>query len=255
MDIEALINLSLYNLITFVIIFVIMKICIKKITKDSTKDFVLKFVSVLVVIIHYSSLYVDFFSNNGEAMIENNMILPVYPCNIIMWLLLIVAFTKNKESKTYKSLSEFTFIGGTLCGLIGVLFNINFLNNPDFLDYDILKGLISHTVMIFGTIFLYVFDYVKLEVSRTMKSILNGLVLFSLCGLAINVLFAIFDIPSVNAMFMLEPPLPNVPFFNFFTIGLLGLILSFIGLNIFENFTLPKEQRWLSDKLNLRRKK
>ena len=254
MDIEAFKILSLYNLITFVIIFVIMKICVKKIKKDSTKDFVLKCVSLFVVVIHYSSLYIDFFTNNGEAMIENNMILPVYPCNIIMWLLLIVAFMKNKESKVYKSLSEFTFIGGTVCGLMGVLFNINFLNNPDFLDYDSLKGLISHTVMIFGTIYLYALDYVRLEVARTMKSIFNGLVLFSICGIIINVMFAIFDIPSFNAMYMLESPVPNMPFFNFFTIGVLGLILSFIELNIYEHFTLPKEQRWLSDKLNLRSK-
>jgi hypothetical protein len=48
---------------------------------------------------------------------------------------------------------------------------------------------------------------------------------------------------------MLEPPLPQLPFFNFFTIGLLGLILSFIGLNIYESFTLPKEQRWISKNL------
>ena len=217
MDIEALINLSLYNLITFVIMFVIMKICIKKITKDSTKDFVLKFVSVLVVIIHYSSLYVDFFKNK-EALIDANMILPIYPCNIIMWMLLIVSFMKNKESKLYKSLSEFIFIGGTICGLIGVLFNINFLNNPNLLDYNILKGLVSHSVMIFGTIYLFVFDYVKLEVARTTKSIIFGLVIFVICGLTINILFAIFDIPSVNAMFMLEPPFPEMPFINFFTI-------------------------------------
>ena len=224
----------------------LMILCKKVIRKDSTKDIVLKSVSLAVVIIHYSSLYVDYFTNHGEAMIENNMILPVYPCNIIMWLLLIVSFMKNKESNVYKTLSEFTFIGGTLCGLIGVLFNINFLNNPDLGDYDIFKGLISHSVMIFGTVYLFVFNYVELEVVRTTKSIFWGLVIFVTCGFTINVLFAIFDIESVNAMFMLEPPLPQLPFFNFFTIGFLGLILSFIGLNIYEHFTLPKEKRWLS---------
>ena len=246
--------LLLYNLIAFILTTGLMILCKKVIRKDSTKDFVLKFVSVAVVVIHYSSLYVDFFSNNGNAMIENNMILPVYPCNIIMWLLLIVSLMKNKESKIYKALSEFTFIGGTLCGVIGVLFNINFLNNPDLGNYDIFKGLISHSVMIFGTIYLFVFDYVKLEVVRTMKSIIFGLIIFVICGLTINILFAIFNIPSVNAMFMLEPPLPDLPFFNFFTIGLLGLILSFIGLNIYEHFALPKEQRWIYKYIIGRRK-
>lgn len=241
--------LLLYNLITFALITALLMLCKKVIRKDSTKDNVLKITSIAVVVIHYSSLYVDYFSNQGDAMVEGNMILPIYPCNIIMWLLLIVSLMKNKESKIYKTLSEFTFIGGTLCGVIGVLFNINFLNNPDLGNYDIFKGLISHSVMIFGTIFLFVFNYVKLEVVRTTKSIFWGLVIFVICGFTINVLFAIFDIPSVNAMFMLEPPLPQLPFFNFFTIGLLGLILSFIGLNIYESFTLPKEQRWISKNL------
>ena len=238
--------LLLYNLITIILITILLILCKKVIRKESTKDFVLKFVSILVVIIHYSSLYVDFFSNNGDATIENNMILPVYPCNIIMWLLVIVAFKKNKDSNLYKTLAEFTFLGGTVCGMIGVLFNTNFLNNPNLLDYDIFKGLISHTVMIFGTIYLFLFKYVKLEVVRTTKSIYWGLVIFSTCGILINTLFYIFGIDSVNAMFMLEAPIPSLPFINFFTIGILGLLISFVGLNIYEYFTLPKEQRWFT---------
>ena len=246
--------LLLYNLITFILIAGLMKLCKTVIKKEETKDKVLKYLSIAVVAIHYSSLYVDFFSNNGEAMIENNMILPVYPCNIIMWLLLIVSFMKNKETKIYKALSEFTFIGGTFCGVIGVLFNINFLNNPNFLDYDIFKGVISHTVMIFGTIYLFVFGYVKLEVVRTTKSVLFGLLLFAGCGIVVNSLFLLYNIPSVNAMYMLEAPIPEIPFFNLFTIGLIGLVLTFIGLNIYEHFALPKEQRWMNNFFHLRSK-
>lgn len=243
---DPIVVLTLYNVVAFAITIALMIFCKKKIKSEKVKDLVLKCVAVAVVVIHYSSLYVDYFSNNGEAMIENNMILPVYPCNIIMWLLLIVAFMKNKESSIYKMLSEFTFIGGTFCGVIGVVFNINFLNNPSLADYDILKGLISHSVMIFGTVYLFVFKYVKLETIRTTKSIFWGLLIFTICGGITNLLFVIFDIPSVNAMFMLEPPIESMPFFNFFTIGILGLILSFIGLNIYEGFTKPKEDRWLT---------
>ena len=250
---KPFIVLMLYNLVTFILMFGLMLLCKKVIKKDKTKDLVLKCVSISVVIIHYSSLYVDYFSNQGSANIESNMILPVYPCNIIMWLLLIVSLMKNKESKVYKSLSEFTFLGGTICGLIGVVFNINFLENPNLWNYDIFKGLISHSVMIFGTIYLFVFDYVKLEVVRTTKSIFNGLVLFTICGLVINILFKIFNIESVNAMFMLEPPFEEMPFINYFTIGILGMILSFVGLNIYECIAMPKEQRWLYKKLSERK--
>lgn len=246
--------LLLFNIISLIIVAGIMAVCKITIKKQSTKDLILKIVALLVVVIHYSSLYVDFFTNGGDAMVENNMILPVYPCNIIMWLLVVVAFMKNKESFAFKSTAGYTFIGGTLCGLIGVFFNTNFLNTPDLHDYDILKGLVSHWVMVFGTVYIFVFKYIKLRVVETTKSIFLGLILFVLCGALINGLYAIFDVPSVNAMYMLEPPLASLPFFNFFTMGLLGLILSFIGLNIYEFFALPKDERWINHYLHKRRK-
>ena len=248
-EIEILVFV-LYNLISFAIIIGLLILCKKVIKKEKTKDMVLKSVSLAVVAIHYSCLYVHFFSNQGVAYIEGNMILPIYPCNIVMWLLLIVSFMKNKDSRIYKYLSEFTFIGGTLCGVIGVLFNINYMNNPNILDYEIFKGLISHSVMIFGTVYLGVMNYVKIEVKRTMVSIIVGLLIFSTIGLIINILFYIFNIPGVNAMFMVEPPIKDLPFFNFFTIGILGLLLSFIGLNIYELCAFPKEKRWLTKVIN-----
>ena len=246
--------LLLYNVIAIIITVIVMIICKKTIKSEKTKDLVLKIVSILVVVLHFSSVYVDFFTGGGSATIGSNMILPVYPCNIVMWLLVIVAFMKNKESKVYQTLSEFTFIGGTLCGLVGVLFNFNFLDNPTFADYSVLKGLLSHSVMVFGTVYLFVFKYAKLEVVRTTKSIFFGLLIFTACGLVVNVLFDVFSLPSVNAMYMQEAPFPEVPFLNFFTIGILAMLLSFIGLNIYEIFTLPKEERFITKILNKRRK-
>ena len=238
--------LLVYNLISFIVITIGLIFCKKVIRKDSVKDKVLKMVSILVVAIHMSSLYVDFFTNKGEAIIENNLILPIYPCNIIMWLLVIVSFMKNKESKLFNHLAEFTFIGGTLCGVIGVLFNTNFLNNPDLKDYDILKGLLSHSVMIFGTIYLYVLGYIRINVVRTTKSIIFGLSIFTCIGFIINTLFKIFGLESVNAMFMESIPFASLPYINYLTIGLMGILLSFIGLNIYEVITMDKEDRWIT---------
>ena len=246
--------LTLYNAVAFALCAAFMIVCKKTVRSEKTKDLILKWVAVAVVVIHYSSLYVDYFSNQGQASIDCTMILPVYPCNIVMWLLLVVAFMKNKQSSIYKTLAEFTFLGGTFCGAVGALFNINFLNNPNLADYDIFKGLFSHSVMVFGTVYLFVFDYVKIEVARTTKNIFIGLLIFAVCGLLVNTLFAIFDISSVNAMFMLEPPLPELPFFNFFTIGILGLIVVFLGLNVYERFAFKKEDRWLTKFINKRGK-
>ena len=218
---EPLALLTIYNVISLGIVAILLVLCKKVIKTQQVKDGILKFIAILSVAIHFSSLYVDFFSNNGIAIIENSLLLPVYPCNISMWALLITAFFKKKETKGYKYLSHFTAFGGTICCLIGVLFNMNFLAKPDFTDYNIVKGLISHTVMVFGTIYLFVLDYVKIEAKDTFISCLLGTLLLSINGLFINTTFELFDIPSVNAMFMLEAPLEMFPFLNFYTMYIL----------------------------------
>ena len=100
--------------------------------------------------------------------------------------------------------------------------------------------------MIFGTIYLFVFKYIKLDVINTTKSVFYGLLLFALTGAIINTLFFVYDIPSVNAMYMLYPPIPEFPFINFYTIGLFGVLITFVVLNIYEIFTLKKEDRWIN---------
>lgn len=85
------VKLSIYTLTTLFITILLLVICKKRITKERTRDLVLKASAIITVIIHYSSLWVDFFTN-GSASVEAPMLLPIYPCNICMWLLLICAF-------------------------------------------------------------------------------------------------------------------------------------------------------------------
>lgn len=236
--------LSIYNLITLFLVMIGIILCKKKLKDQKSKDITMKITSIMVVILHYSSLYVEFFQK-GSATVDATMLLPIYPCHISMWLLVISSFIK-KERRMYPIISEFTFFGGTICGLIGVLFNINFLNTPNFLDYDILKGLLSHTVMIFGTLNLFYLGYVKIDIIRNIKSVTYGLILFVMIGFVINTIYYVCGFDPVNAMFMLEPPIPELPFFNFFTMGLLGLLLLFGLLNLYEAVKLPKEKRWLT---------
>lgn len=249
---KPIIALSIYNLITLTLVTVLLILCKKRIRKERTKDFVLKSVSIAVVVLHYSSLYVDFFANSGNVEIDHNMLFPIYPCNITMWLLVIVAFWKKRNQKTYQVLAEFVFIVGTFCGLVGVLYNFNFLDSTNgFADYEALKGILSHTVMIFGTIYLGVMNYIKIRVPNGIRSVFWGLILFIAIGAIINTVFISTGIDKdINAMYMMEPPIPSLPFFNFFVLGVLGLFLVFIGLIIFERFALPKEERWLNKILN-----
>ena len=158
-----------------VIIIILLCICKTKITIEKNKDNILKCTAVITVVLHYSSLWVDYLSGN-KAVVENTMLFPIYPCNICMWLLLITAFLKNKDTFIYRSLTEFLAIAGTICGLIGLFANEIFISNPNFYDYGSLKGLLSHSTMIFGTLFILTQGYVKINALKEEKAKLEATV-------------------------------------------------------------------------------
>ncbi len=211
--------------------------------KDTTKkSLILKIFAVSTVIIHFSSLWVDFFKN-GEAVIESNMLLPIHPCNVCMWLLLIVAFYRKREGIVYKTMSEFAFWAGTVCGSIGILLNENFASNPTLTDYDVLKGLLSHSTMVLGCVYLLVGGFVKIRTKNTV-SVTFGLCAFVIDGALINILYSIFDLPPCNSMYLLEAPFPDMPWLNTLAIGIIAILVTFIVSTIHEMINLPREQRW-----------
>ena len=235
-------KLLIFSTITMLIILISLFVINKKVTEENTKDKILKVFSILTVVIHYSSLWVDYFTT-GKAEVENNMLIPIYPCNICMWMLLIVAFMKDKQSALYKMLTEFLSIAGTVCGLVGLFANEIFISNPDFFDYNSLKGLLSHSTMIFGTLFILTQGYIKV---RTISFTINtsiGLIIFAIIGAIVNLLFYIFGLDPVNAMFMLEFPF-DIPGASFVTLGILGIIIVFIMTSIYEFLFLDSSERW-----------
>ena len=238
-------KLLIYSVISGVITFIGLLVCKKKITEEKIKDKVLKITSLAVVFIHYSILWYDFLTT-GEADAGGTMLFPIYPCNVIMWLLVIVAFNKNRESKVYRILADFCFYVGTFCGIIGIVINENFLNNPNFLDYDIFKGLLSHSVMVFGCMYLFIMGYIKVNALNNTISAVFGLLMFLCIGMLVNGLYSIFGLDPVNSMYLQELPFPELPFINTFTIGIGGVIIVFILSNIFESVYLEKENRVLN---------
>ena len=232
----------LYMVITFSLTAVLLIILHYKVTTTTGKVNVLKISAILTVIVHYSSLWVDYFTY-GSATVQNTMLLPIYPCNIMMWLLLAVSFVKKREGVAYKFLSEFTCLAGVVCGIIGIVLNENYGNNPSLLNYDIFKGLFSHTTMVFGCLYLKTAGFIKIRVSNVL-SVVAGLLLFVIDGVIINTLFAVFNLDSVNSMYLLEPPFANLPFINTGVIGIAGILLIFGLTALYELITLPKEERW-----------
>lgn len=215
-------------------------------TGDKSRNCILKLSAVITVVIHYSSLWVDYFASGGSAQVENNMILPVYPCNVVMWMLLFAAFMDNKRSLPFQILSEFCFYGGIVCGVIGIAFNTNFGNTPTLADYDILKGLLSHSTMLFGCIYMKVGKFMRVRMFNVV-SVVTGLATFILCGVAVNRLYEHFGMEPPDGMFLKSNPYTDV---SPIILGLIAVAFLFCFLALWE-LRLPREERWYS-KLRLR---
>lgn len=234
----------LYMIISAVISAALLVFLSKTIKDTVIKERVLKLFAVLTVIIHYSSLWVDYFKS-GSATVQSPMLLPIHPCNVCMWLLLISAFVKKREGTLYRLLTEFTFWAGTVCGIIGIALNENFGNNPTLADYEVLKGMLSHSTMLFGAIYLLIGGFVKIRVFNVL-SVISGLLLFVIDGAIINTLYLVFLDEKCNSMYLQEPPFADMPWLNTLVMGILGVLVAFSISALYELIALPKEERWYS---------
>lgn len=206
---------------------------------DRSKNRILKFFAIITVVIHYSNLWVDYFGSGGTATIENNQILPVYPCNVVMWMLLAASLLQNKKRLLFQLLGEFCFFGGTICGIVGIVFNANFGNTPTLADYDILKGMLSHSTMLFGCLYMLVGGFIRIRVFNVV-SVIAGLSSFVICGVAVNMLYEHFGMTAPDGMFLRSNPYTSV---SPIVLGLWVVALLFCGLALWE-LRLPKEERW-----------
>lgn len=208
---------------------------------DRTKNFILKFSAIITVAIHYSNLWVDYFMNGGNATIENNQILPVYPCNVVMWMLLIASLLHDKKRLLFQLLAEFCFFVGVVCGVVGIVLNANFDNNPTLADYDVLKGLLSHSTMLFGCIYLFTGRFIRIRVFNTV-SVTWGLAIFVTCGWCVNWLYEKFGMEPPDGMFLKSNPYLSI---SPIVLGVWAVILLFCVLALWE-LRLEKEERWYS---------
>ncbi|MBR2903506.1 MAG: YwaF family protein [Clostridia bacterium] len=231
----------LYMVISAIVSAGLLVLFAKTVKEQKHKNFILKFFAVITVVIHISNLWVEFFQNGGTAQIVGVHILPLFPCNIVMWMLLVTAFIDNKEGTVFRLLAEFCFIVGTLCGVVGILLNQNFGANPTLADYGILKGMLSHSTMLIGCIYLFVGGYVRPGIFSTL-SLVFGFGIFVICGIVTNVLYAAFGMTSPDGIWI-----NGVPYIGVSSIILgLALVAVYFGVFALIELRLPPEKRWYS---------
>lgn len=235
-------NHILFTTISFAVITVLLIVANIFVKDKNKRKFILKLSAISTVIIHFSSLYVDFFSGR-EPDVEASMLLPLYPCNVAMWTLVIVAFMRNTEGKLFKFLSVVTFYLGIVGGVLGILINEIYIDNPNLADWFVLKGLLSHATMLYGCIYIVSAGFLKVKVSNIFYVVL-GLLMLVADGALMILLHVIFKQDPPNSMYLLEKPFESLPWVNVVTIGIMAIALIFIALAIYEQIALKKEERW-----------
>ena len=215
------------------------------------KNLFLKWCAILTVAIHISEVWVDYFST-GSATVDSSIIMPLQPCHLSMWFLVILAFKKNKEDRFFKTLAEITFYLGTIGGFFGVLLNISYANTPTLADWYVLQGFLSHYTLIAGSLYLKFGNYIQIRVNN-MLSIVIGLLFVCLYGWFAVGLHLLFGLDAPNSMSVLKAPYESLPWLNVYTIALAAIVVLFVFTALYEQFALKSQDRWynkLKKKIN-----
>ena len=139
-------KLIIFNCILLLIISIGLFFCKKYIKTEKAKNLVLLLSAILTIVCHYSSFIYLNITNGAtiQYLKENpNLLLPIYPCNVVMWGCLIYGLMKNKESKGAMFLADYLFWFGIFSTLVGMFANVDFINNPSLKDYEVTKSIVQ----------------------------------------------------------------------------------------------------------------
>lgn len=246
-------RLILFNCILLIVIFVGLYFCKKYIKNEKSKNLALLLAALLTIVCHYSSIAYHYFVN-GTAMDflkENpNLLLPIYPCNVVMWGCLIYGLMKNKDSKAAKFLGDYLFWFGIFSTLVGMFANVDFINNPTLKDYDVTKGIVAHATLLFNVLLIFAFGHIKVDLIKNMVHIIMAIVMMFIIGLYCNIVFEVLvsseQAYDQNSMFIIHSPFEGIPFLTYPFIASCALVLYFGLFSLCEIFSYDKGNRWFN---------
>ena len=160
-----------------------------------------------------------------------NLLLPIYPCNVVMWSALIFALLKNKKSRLGEFFADYLFWFGIISTLVGMFANVDFINNPTLADYENVKSIAAHATLLFNVLLLTIFGYIKIDVRRNITNIIISIFVMAIIGGYCNLVFyalssaeAAYD---VNSMFLIHSPFDGLDFLTYPVISLIAVPLYF----------------------------
>ena len=244
---DKMTKLLIFNFILIAIISVGLWFAKKRVKTESAQHIILLAVAIFTILFHYSS-FIALLLTGGDAiaylMKNPNLILPIYPCNVVMWTSLIFALLKNKRSKLGSYFVDYLFWFGIVSTLVGMFANVDFINNPTLTDYENIKSIGAHATLLFNVLLLYVFGYVKIDVRRNIKNILISILMMAIIGAYCNLLFRVLDSEQaaydVNSMFLIHSPFAAVEFLTYPVIALIAIPIYFAVFVICDFFAHKK---------------
>ena len=246
-------QLIIFNCILLCIISAALFFTKRHAKNDKRKNGILLFSAVLTILCHYSSfLFLLFSGGDATAYLKSNpnLLLPIYPCNVVMWGCFVFGCFKNKMSKVAQFLADYLFWFGIFSTLVGMFANVDFLRDPSFQNYEVTKSILAHATLLFNVLLIFAFGHVKVDLPQNMTHITLSVVMMYLLGQYCNLLFTTLASPevanSVNSMFILHSPFPDIPFLTYPIIAGCALVLYFLMFAVCEIFAYPKGNRWFN---------
>jgi hypothetical protein len=248
-----MLKLFLFNCLLISIIVIILIVIKSNVKEGKTQNLILLISSIITILFHYSSfIFKLIFKVDSITYLNNNpnLILPIYPCNVVMWCCLIFGLLKNKSTKFSKFLIDYIFWFGIFSTLVGMFANVDFINNPTLLDYEITKSIAAHATLLLNVLLLPLFGYIKIDFKRNMLNMILAVIVMYAIGVYCNLIFEVlvsyekaFD---VNSMFIIHSPFDGLNFLKYPFIASIALILYFVVFTICEIITKEKEEVWFN---------
>lgn len=228
-------QLLILNTSFFAAFAVILSIIKKRVKTELTKNILLLVAPIITLLVHYSQFIYDVMTG-GDIMAHlsanPNLYMPLYPCNIVMWLTLIFALLKNKNSKFGEFCVDFIFWFGVAAAVIGMFANEDFIRTQSIADYAILKSIIAHATLLFNVLLLPIFGYVKIDVKRNFKNIIISLLVMGVIGAYCTLIFyALVSYEQayfINSMFMMHSPFAGLDFLTYPVVALIAVPVYFV---------------------------
>lgn len=220
-----------------------------KVKTEKGKYIALLIAGCLTVLVHYSSLIYHLIADGECTTFLNsnpNLILPIYPCNVTMICCLIYGIKKYKDDSFAHYLADYCFFFGSVSSFIGMLANVDFINNPTLLNYDVTKGIVAHGTMFFNAILILAFGYIKIDIFKNVHRFGVAIIMMCIVGLYDSAIIWAFggadSANNVNSMFLLHSPFDGLDFVIFPVIAGAALVALIIILIIVEAIIHRKDK-------------